>query len=899
MKDAAWTTWLGASLVLFLGGMLAVLTEQGLQQRQADRVHQQTSARLQQQARWLEQDLNAILALNQVLASEIRIEGKSNPQQLESLAETLVFRYRNIASITMSEGLVVNFIYPLSGNEAVLGMNYRFRLDVMVGVKRALSARNTIVAGPLKLVQNARLGLIGRTPVYLPAENGEGEIFLGLISIAIDLQDSLREAGLLADDLPFEFAIRGQEEQGAEGEPFYGPSELFRQPQLPVVDILLPGGRWQMVARPKESAQISPLTRWGIRILGALLSIGLAGWILYRHWLRSKLYPKVRRPVFSLHAALMLLLLCVLLPVVLGSGYLSYRHALQLAEQYTEQMSMEIGSRIYDRIVTFFDVPRRVLAFNMEQANAGLLQFESRALLMRHFLLQLRQQPLLTFISIGMADGEYYAGSRPPLGADRGLRLIYARREEDYALHIHRVDDASREGSPVFTGTLRFDARTRPWFRSALQAGSMAWYAPYRYVINDVNGAYNALGIGMSAPLYDGQGQLLGVAAADMALSQLSDSLSELMAGTGGVAFICETNGELLATSSTEPTYHLRPGWMLLRILAQDSENPIIQAAGNSMRHHPRQPEGNASLWVGKARYRLDWRTYKLMQGPALTIGVALPEARFTRPMQEVLHNSIALALSVLLLCSLIGIFATGWVAQPLAALSRWAGRLAKGDWTAVAPKTTPVREIALLSASLDAMSEQIRRNTEELELRILQRTADLEQLNQQLAALSTTDGLTGLANRRHFDETLSMEWARARRGGQSLALVMIDVDLFKSYNDQYGHPAGDRCLKAVAKALQSHVKRAGDLAARYGGEEFVVISPNTNFAQAHDLAERLRQAVLELAMPHETSPLGVVSISLGLSVLQPVAGLSEQQLLKAADEALYQAKAAGRNCVH
>ena len=184
------------------------------------------------------------------------------------------------------------------------------------------------------------------------------------------------------------------------------------------------------------------------------------------------------------------------------------------------------------------------------------------------------------------------------------------------------------------------------------------------------------------------------------------------------------------------------------------------------------------------------------------------------------------------------------------------------------------------------------------LEQRVAERTAQLEEANHKLATLSATDGLTGLANRRRFDEVLASEWSRATRSQQPLAVIMIDVDHFKKYNDCYGHQAGDECLKTIACVLQEGTRRVSDLAARYGGEEFSVVLPNTETEVAHSIAEAMRQAIETLNMPHEQSPLGKVTVSIGVALKSIGYGSDADGLVRAADEALYSAKDKGRNCV-
>jgi diguanylate cyclase (GGDEF)-like protein len=179
-------------------------------------------------------------------------------------------------------------------------------------------------------------------------------------------------------------------------------------------------------------------------------------------------------------------------------------------------------------------------------------------------------------------------------------------------------------------------------------------------------------------------------------------------------------------------------------------------------------------------------------------------------------------------------------------------------------------------------------------------RTEELKLANEQLIFLSVQDGLTGIANRRMFDSYMRKEWRRAMREQSPLSVVMLDVDFFKGYNDTYGHQQGDRCLVAVATALQQNVRRPADLAARYGGEEFVLVLPNTPAEGAMLLAERVREGVQALKIEHRASTVSpFVSVSLGVVTAVPSVnenGAGLDAFLEAADQGLYLAKHQGRN---
>lgn len=179
--------------------------------------------------------------------------------------------------------------------------------------------------------------------------------------------------------------------------------------------------------------------------------------------------------------------------------------------------------------------------------------------------------------------------------------------------------------------------------------------------------------------------------------------------------------------------------------------------------------------------------------------------------------------------------------------------------------------------------------------------TSRLDDMNRDLVRLSTVDALTGIANRRRFDDALYKEWRRAMRRQYPITLLMCDIDFFKQYNDAHGHQAGDECIRKVARAIEETLKRPGDLVARYGGEEFAAILPDTGFDGAQMVAESVRSAVAELGIPHGRSSVASrVTLSLGAATIAPPRGApaSGEPLVEAADKALYAAKSAGRNRV-
>ena len=192
---------------------------------------------------------------------------------------------------------------------------------------------------------------------------------------------------------------------------------------------------------------------------------------------------------------------------------------------------------------------------------------------------------------------------------------------------------------------------------------------------------------------------------------------------------------------------------------------------------------------------------------------------------------------------------------------------------------------------------DQLKEHNRELQALVEERTQALALANQQLQLISNTDGLTGIANRRHFDQTLAHEWARAQRGQTPLSLIMLDVDVFKHFNDHYGHLAGDKCLQALALTLaQTGGRREGDLVARFGGEEFVVLLPASDTQAAMDVAHQIQHAIQAMALPHEGAPFGIVTVSFGVATVVPQRDQAPEELVRRADRAMYRAKQGGRN---
>ena len=319
----------------------------------------------------------------------------------------------------------------------------------------------------------------------------------------------------------------------------------------------------------------------------------------------------------------------------------------------------------------------------------------------------------------------------------------------------------------------------------------------------------------------------------------------------------------------------------------------LLTELQDSMRQHQRT--GFFQFGGGQGTQHL--AAYAQIPDTSWFVISTIPADKLATEARAVREQSVVIGFLCFVLSIVLAVVIARSISQPLEALIERMRQAQAGDYRQRVPPEG-ADELTVLTHQFNEMASQIDQHNVQLEERVRERTRDLADANDKLASLSLTDGLTGIANRRRFDHAIEFEVNRAGRAGSPLALLMIDVDFFKNYNDHYGHQAGDDCLRQIAALLQTHARRASDLAARYGGEEFVLLAADTSLDLAHTMAESIRGAVEALHKPHEASPLGCVTCSIGVAALSPQESTSADLFIELADQAMYRAKEQGRNQV-
>ncbi len=403
----------------------------------------------------------------------------------------------------------------------------------------------------------------------------------------------------------------------------------------------------------------------------------------------------------------------------------------------------------------------------------------------------------------------------------------------------------------------------RPYFQNTLRSHD---FALSDYLINRFR---QAPALFATFPVVKDDGALTDVVFASINLNWIGKLAATAARREGTSMLLVDGSGTLIAASTDEGEIvgkNFADNALVRQMLAKDEGTMTIAGLDGIRRifSYVRVPWTQARLAVG-----LDERVV---------------HSRVDRDLR-IAYLQLALVALLVLLTAWFG--GERLILRPIRTLVRTAARFGRGDLHVDAREKPWIAEFEPLAAALDDMARKLAAREEELQI-----------ANQHLEELASLDGLTGLANRRGFDRQLEREWRRAAERRQPLALMMIDIDHFKLFNDRYGHVRGDACLRAVGETLSLVTLEEAVLVARYGGEEFALLLPGLDLERTAALAEEARKAIEDLLINHVEAPCGLVTISIGVESLVPDHNQPASDLVEAADRALYTAKRRGRNMV-
>lgn len=384
----------------------------------------------------------------------------------------------------------------------------------------------------------------------------------------------------------------------------------------------------------------------------------------------------------------------------------------------------------------------------------------------------------------------------------------------------------------------------------------------------------------VSLRIEDGDGRTVGLLCAVMPLAAVSDTLRTQRLGALGKIYLVDAKGLFIAVGRSRTK---------MGMLADPL--PVVAKPGS------------VSDYINHAGNRVVGYALKLSQY-GLTLAVEEPYSEAFAPLLSTFRRVLSINLAVVLLFGVAAFRVAISIARPIEALSETARRISEGEENVVIPENHARDEVGVLTRTFSEMTVRLASKAEALERsqaeteravqQMREQNAELQRVNEVLEQLSITDGLTQLHNHRFFQEQLTKELKRADRVGNPLALVLIDIDHFKKWNDHLGHAGGDEILRKIAQVMNELVRET-DILARYGGEEFAMILPKTDAEGAIKLAEKIRSTVAESPIVLDPPSPGMnLTVSIGVNVYSGDANL----LFAGADQALYRAKDEGRDCV-
>ena len=609
------------------------------------------------------------------------------------------------------------------------------------------------------------------------------------------------------------------------------------------------------------------------------------------------------RYIFSLRQFLALPFLGLFLLLGTVLVWLFYANSIKMERQMEQQLATALDGRIDQFLEQVFAAPVSAVNAAHRLYLQGAFDAPESQKQARELANLISAVPDITALNFGFEDGRHIGVNRSP---DKGSMYtsVIAIGAKPYR-DVFAFDENGSHDQFLYRDANPFVPGTRPWYRIATRQGRPVWYPIIRSAGADGAGEAGFVGMGFSMPEYDAQHHLIGAINGDLSLSAISRHLKTLSLGEG-VIFIVDDLNQIIGISDDTALFHRSPNLNdksanLQLIRVDNNESALLRAASELIL---KQSSGTGYFNLQGRTFLENVHEFKSANDLHLRVVIVLPETRFFPVMQSDLKSVLLLMSIALLIVTALVVLLAFRLSQPIVQMTHWAQQLSQGNWTVqdagneMGLQDYPVKEIRQLSKSFSGMAANLHDTVSTLEERVAERTAELEQVNSNLFELSNTDGLTGIPNRRKFDEVLNSEWNRATRTGQPLVAAIIDVDWFKKYNDHYGHLAGDDCLRKVAHILKSKVRRSSDLVARYGGEEFAIISPGINKNNAVEMANMICSAIAEANLSHVMSPFGMITVSIGVALIVPTIDTSPETLIQAADEALYHAKDSGRNQV-
>jgi len=540
-----------------------------------------------------------------------------------------------------------------------------------------------------------------------------------------------------------------------------------------------------------------------------------------------------------------------------------------------------ISDQVFNRMISLLD-DQLEQAMQLNQVNAlnyerGLLHLDVSGNRDQYFsgMISAYNDVAMTFV--GLDDGSFYGARR---SIDGSIQVVRNDAQTGGASEYYLVDEQGNRQEFVERFD-NFDPRKRPWYVKATEEK-----AP---VLSDV---YNHFVVKLptitaSYPVLE-NGEVIAVFGVDYLLTWIGETLSSVSDDQTGMVYITDDDGNLIASSrASDEIFEMVSGESKL-VSANESANALIrQSADVTFGDGIKELEINKNTYYSKAvkyqNFGLDWELTILLSKEIILSDMQVALNR--------INNTMGISF---ILFIILAYLMTRWITKPILKLNAASLRLAEGKFEFVSDEIRQ-DELGQLSRSFNEMAIKLTNVVSGLENQVEERTKALQEMNESLSRLSYSDGLTGLPNRRKFDDFYESAYQANALKERHMVLLMMDLDNFKSFNDTYGHLAGDDCLRLVSQVMLNMFPHKKDLVARYGGEEFSAVLQGYSKDEALAICEQLRKRINEIDIVVD----GViikVTISIGMVYFVPTDLSMMDDWIKSADFALYQAKHHGKN---
>jgi len=550
-----------------------------------------------------------------------------------------------------------------------------------------------------------------------------------------------------------------------------------------------------------------------------------------------------------------------------------------IANNVGEQYIKEVENRIHERVQNFTAPLSNIVEINRDAFTNKPELLNNLTPLATRFYEQAIPYEHMTFISIATADGRYLASARDPIGkVQHNIAANFVNKPftmEGFEYHPEHNIGAKIETDPTFS----YDPRRRPFYQDAETAKAVTWGGIHPYY------GQPTLGIGLSVPIYDATGKMLGVTATSVALIELDDYLKSLELVDNAYVFLAEEDGALIATSGKGILFENKNN-VYTRVNLNAHPNPLFKIASKNLE------KGTYHLNIEDEDYLYHVSTISLKYGKKWLIGILIPSSYHEGVLAEYTQTTIFITLFLFACIAIIGSAIAWYIGKPIQRLNQAANDKKIESILLLPQPMSKIREINSLSQGLHSMADNLVDTLQNLEQKVSERTSYLQDENDNLLESSLTDELTSLYNRRGFNLVFEKALASAQQKGHKLTFVLSDIDFFKKINDTFGHTVGDTALVSVAENLKKHVRAEKDIVARYGGEEFALVFLDMAPEQIIERLNNIQQDFVE----HPVFENQHITMSFGLATLEDDPFISAEALIDKADQKLYEAKNSGRN---